>query len=169
MTGGNHQPQSSQSLGDNHSTTMDPDHTPDRCTSILQLTPTSNSLAALPRFTFDFVDDTSLVTSTIASKKSYHSSHQNGRGSKLLPTRLDAHYSSRLPPLYGHGYSPSHRSYTSVNNEEEIKRNLFGASEKGNTNSGAMAMDESSDDFMELSSSRPGTPNSRNGPGTPNS
>mmetsp|Transcript_2057 Transcript_2057/g.3901 ORF Transcript_2057/g.3901 Transcript_2057/m.3901 type:complete len:908 (+) Transcript_2057:166-2889(+) len=171
MTGGNHaQPQSSRSHGDNHSTTMDnTNHNPSRRASILRSTSTSNSSAASPRFTFDFVDDTSLGTSTIASKKSYNSSPNNRRGSKLSPTRLDARYSSRLPPSYGHGYSPSHRSYTSANNEEELKRNLFGASEEGNTNSGAMAMDESSDDFMELSSSRPGTPNSRNGPGTPNS
>ena len=130
MTGGNHnhnhnhtQPQSSRSHGDNHSTTMDnTNHNPNRRASILRSTSTSNSSKASPRFTFYFVDDTSLGTSTIASKKSYNSSPNNRPGSKLSPTRLDARYSSRLPPSYGHGYSPSHQSYTSANNEEEIRR-----------------------------------------------
>ncbi|KAL9190549.1 hypothetical protein ACHAXT_000255 [Thalassiosira profunda] len=110
------------------------------------------------RFTFDFVDDASLSASlSSSSRRGYGRSHSYASPTgvaKLSPSRLDARYSSRLPPSY-RGGSPHHyhRSYTSPigGSHGEIKRNLFGSdgSLHGGSATGSMAgsaaMDESSD------------------------
>eukprot|EP00580_Thalassiosira_gravida_P013544 CAMPEP_0201682670 /NCGR_PEP_ID=MMETSP0494-20130426/51735_1 /ASSEMBLY_ACC=CAM_ASM_000839 /TAXON_ID=420259 /ORGANISM="Thalassiosira gravida, Strain GMp14c1" /LENGTH=897 /DNA_ID=CAMNT_0048166431 /DNA_START=132 /DNA_END=2825 /DNA_ORIENTATION=- len=175
MTGGIHsRPQtapSQSSSGDKNNR--------NRPASILRST-SNSSAASSPRFTFDFIDDdASFSASTIKSQSSQqhlqhlqqeHSSPRHSTA-RLSPSRLDARYSSRLPPSYGnHGYSgsqyggsqllssPNHRSYTTSANSshgsEEIKRNLFGGSVNSSSNDGnnsSSAMDVSTD-FMDVSS-----------------
>ena len=79
----------------------------------------SSSLSRTPRFSFNFVDDASLGTLSNSRRSTYsrptHHNNQSrhrsnaGKNNALSPTRLDARYSSRLPPSYGH--SPNNAGY----------------------------------------------------------
>eukprot|EP00584_Thalassiosira_punctigera_P007194 CAMPEP_0172536626 /NCGR_PEP_ID=MMETSP1067-20121228/8363_1 /TAXON_ID=265564 ORGANISM="Thalassiosira punctigera, Strain Tpunct2005C2" /NCGR_SAMPLE_ID=MMETSP1067 /ASSEMBLY_ACC=CAM_ASM_000444 /LENGTH=282 /DNA_ID=CAMNT_0013321739 /DNA_START=346 /DNA_END=1191 /DNA_ORIENTATION=+ len=172
--------------------TLDGGNRAARPASILRST--SGSSNASPRFTFDFVDDASLGTSsTIDSSArggggkssstsfSYSSPRRRSHQARLSPSRLDARYSSRLPPAYGGGYHGYHAhspslSYTSNDNNEEVKRNLFGGSEGESGGDASVSAMDVSGDFTEASSSGGnsnnngnGNNNSNNGPGTPRS